>query len=233
MFDPLSSSLFGHTSLVNSKSFCSFSTIPFRKFWLLVGCIKNAKAKKKKSYPCNTPSRLPHFLDNRLIDGGEVISLTRRQPFIPGRFLVLISVRGWVDPRPIARLEGLNQSKNPVTSRMEPATFRFVAQCLNKLRSPRLGYDSVPFYGKIPRFRRDILPPSSRLKSKMEAVCTSETLGVIIKIVVLWTVTPYCFVGGYQLYGGTYHSPKLRLSVTLQGVTTQTPTVLIIVSVNT
>jgi hypothetical protein len=40
-------------------------------------------------------SRLPHFLDNRLTDGGEVVSLTRRPPFTPrGRFLVLISVRG-------------------------------------------------------------------------------------------------------------------------------------------
>jgi hypothetical protein len=33
-------------------------------------------------------SRLPRFLDNRLTDGGEVVSLTRREPFttrkIPG-----------------------------------------------------------------------------------------------------------------------------------------------------
>jgi hypothetical protein len=28
-------------------------------------------------------SRLPHFLDNRFIDGGEVVSLTRRLPFSP------------------------------------------------------------------------------------------------------------------------------------------------------
>jgi hypothetical protein len=33
--------------------------------------------------------RLPHFLDSSLTDGGEVVSLTH-----PGRFLVLISVRG-------------------------------------------------------------------------------------------------------------------------------------------
>jgi hypothetical protein len=29
---------------------------------------------------CETSS-LPHFLDNRLTDGGEVVSLTRRPPF--------------------------------------------------------------------------------------------------------------------------------------------------------
>jgi hypothetical protein len=39
-------------------------------------------------------SRLPHFLDTRITDGGEVFSLMRRPPFTPGRFLVLISVRG-------------------------------------------------------------------------------------------------------------------------------------------
>jgi hypothetical protein len=33
-------------------------------------------------YGCEM-SRLPHFLENRLTGGGEVVSLTRRPPFTP------------------------------------------------------------------------------------------------------------------------------------------------------
>jgi hypothetical protein len=48
---------------------------------------------------CET-SRLPHFL---LTIGSQMAArlsaLCTCRPLLPGRFLVLISVRGWVDPR--------------------------------------------------------------------------------------------------------------------------------------
>jgi hypothetical protein len=57
-------------------------------------------------------ARLWNFLDNRLKDGGEVVSLTRRLPFTPQQdLLVFICVRGRVNPRAIMRLDRLSQIK--------------------------------------------------------------------------------------------------------------------------
>jgi hypothetical protein len=55
-------------------------------------------------------SRFSHSLDNHVRDGGEVVSLTRRQRVTPSppleKILVLVSVKGWVEPRAVVRLEG-------------------------------------------------------------------------------------------------------------------------------
>jgi hypothetical protein len=69
-----------------------------------------------------------HIFRHSLIDGGKVVSPTRRPLFTPGKFLVLISARGLVDPMAIVRLEGLGKlKKNPPHSGLEQTTFQLVA----------------------------------------------------------------------------------------------------------
>jgi hypothetical protein len=63
-------------------------------------------------------------------EGNKLSALCTGHLYPPGIFLVLISVRVWVNPRII----GLRQWKIPVTpEEIENAIFRFVKKCLNQM----------------------------------------------------------------------------------------------------
>jgi hypothetical protein len=94
------------------------------------------KVKQSHYRPCQT-LRVPGDWGSQILrqsahEGYKVVSPTHRPPLLQQTFLVLISVRGGVDPRAIVRPEGLCHWKIPMTlSGIVPATFWFVAECLD------------------------------------------------------------------------------------------------------
>jgi hypothetical protein len=129
------------------------------------------------------------------VPGGWVSQILRQsahegskycQPYAPAAFtpqklfVVLISVRGWVNPKAIVRPKRLCQWKIPVTlSRIEPATFLIVAQCHNQLRH--------------------CVPRSSYRKDKQAKPSNLQRSNAVLGIAEQWTKSAFTFgpVNGY------------------------------------
>jgi hypothetical protein len=78
--------------------------------------------------------RLPEFLEKRHVNVSRLSVLRPGRLYPQKIILALIYFRGWVEPKAVGRREVLGQRKIPMTpSRVEPANFQLVAQCLIQL----------------------------------------------------------------------------------------------------
>jgi hypothetical protein len=129
----------GRTGCVHKQPF-----FPLRDNFLFLSTSSHTQ-QKGKAFPLQAWSgpegsrklRFPDVMTTAQ-DGGNFVRLKHRPPLPQEVHLVLISVRGWVDPRAIVRPEGICHWKIPMTSSgIEHPTDRFVALCLDHYATTR------------------------------------------------------------------------------------------------
>jgi hypothetical protein len=137
----------------------------------------------------------------------KLSALRAGRPLPPGIFLVLISVRDWVNPRAIMQLEELGQLENPaISSGIESATYRLLAWCLNQLRyrvPPNYFvwvWYMVPCLGEGNIFKR-VFSNTFRIMKHEGNNLRCNTRRKCVKTTVFWAVTLCNLLDIYRIWG--------------------------------